>query len=140
MKSGPLGLVLALILLVPWSANAAGPKQLVISQPTDAITLDPHMHSASETFTILQNVYDTLLFYTQQGPVPSLATSWKQLDPVTWRFTLRQGVTFHNGEPFTARAVKFSFDRLVDPNQKAPMGTRLTAIKEVKVVDDFTVD
>jgi peptide/nickel transport system substrate-binding protein len=141
MKRGlVLGLVTALILFASWPATAGGPKQLVISQPTDAITLDPHMHSASETFTILQNVYDTLLFYTEQGPIPSLAESWKQLDPVTWRFTLRKGVTFHNGEAFTARAVKFSFDRLVDPNQKAPMGTRLTALKEVRVVDDSTVD
>jgi peptide/nickel transport system substrate-binding protein len=120
---------------------AAGPKQLVVSQATDAITLDPHMHSHAETMSVLLNVYDPLVDFTEKfEPKPNLATSWKQLDPVTWRFTLRQGVTFHNGAPFNARAVKFSFDRLVDPNQKAPMGTRLTALKEVRIVDDFTID
>jgi len=142
MKRGlALGLALALTLVVPWPANAAAPKQLVISQAADATSLDAHMQSQAETMTVVFNIYEQLVDFTEKfEPVPSLATAWKQVDPVTWRFTLRKGVTFHNGEAFNARAVKFSFDRLVDPNQKAPMGTRLMAIKEVKVVDDFTVD
>ena len=140
MRRGLVALTLALMLLLAGHADAAGPKQLVISLPSDAVTLDPHMHSQAETQTILYHFFDQLVDYSEQGPAPSLATGWKQLDPVTWRFTLRKGVTFHNGEPFNAGAVKFSFDRLVDPNQKAPMGSRLTAIKEVKIVDDYTVD
>lgn len=142
MKRGlALGLVLALTLVVPWPVNAAGPKQLVISQAEDAVTLDPHMTSQAETMTVSFNIYNQLVDFNEKfEPVPSLATAWKQVDPVTWRFTLRKGVTFHNGEAFNARAVKFNFDRLVDPNQKAPMGTRLTAIKEMRVVDDSTVD
>ena len=142
MKRGlALGLALALTLVVLWPANAAAPKQLVISQAADATSLDAHMQSQAETMTVVFNIYEQLVDFTEKfEPVPSLATAWKQVDPVTWRFTLRKGVTFHNGEAFNARAVKFSFDRLVDPNQKAPMGTRLMAIKEVKVVDDFTVD
>lgn len=132
---------MALVLCGAWPAGAAGPKQLVISQTADAVTLDPHMHSQAETMNVLLNVYDALVDFTEKfEPTPNLATAWKQVDPVTWRFTLRKGVSFHNGEAFTARAVKYSFDRLVDPNQKAPMGTRLTALKEVKVVDDYTVD
>jgi len=142
MKRGiALGLALALGLVVPWPANAAAPKQIVISQAADATSLDAHMQSQAETMTVVFNIYEQLVDFTEKfEPVPSLATAWKQVDPVTWRFTLRKGVTFHNGEAFNARAVKFSFDRLVDPNQKAPMGTRLMALKEVKVVDDFTVD
>jgi peptide/nickel transport system substrate-binding protein len=136
------GVALALVVVaVKGPAAAAGPKQLVVSQAADAVTLDPHMHSQAETMNVLLNVYDALVDFTEKfEPTPNLATSWKQTDPVTWRFVLRKGVMFHNGEPFTARAVKFSFDRLVDPNQKAPMGTRLTALKEVRVVDDYTVD
>jgi peptide/nickel transport system substrate-binding protein len=135
------GSTLALVFALTCSTVAAAPKQLVVSQAADAVTLDPHMHSQAETMNVLLNVYDPLVDFSEKfEPVPNLATSWKQLDPVTWRFVLRKGVTFHNGEPFTARAVKFSFDRLVDPNQKAPMGTRLTALKEVRVVDDYTVD
>ena len=71
---------------------------------------------------------------------PAWRPRGSMVDPVTWRFTLRKGVTFHNGEAFNARAVKFSFDRIVDPNQKAPLQTRLFGIKEVKVIDDFTID
>ena len=140
-RSFALGLALGLILIVPWPSVAAGPKPLVIAQPVDATTLDIHMQSAFETMNIALNVFEQLVDVTESmEPLPRLATAWKQLDPVTWRFTLRKGVTFHNGEAFNARAVKFSFDRLVDPNQKAPMGTRLTFLKEVKAVDDFTVD
>ncbi len=139
-KALVVALGLAVVLVLAGSAGAGAPKQLVISLPSDAVTLDPHMHSQAETQTILYHFFDQLVDNTEQGPAPSLATAWKQLDPVTWRFTLRKGVSFHNGEPFNARAVKFSFDRLVDPNQKAPMGSRLTAIKEVKIVDDYTVD
>ena len=135
-----LGLALALTLVVPWPANAAAPKQLVISQAADATTLDAHMESQMEAGIIKHNFVEGLVEFTKSGPVPCLATAWEQVDPVTWRFTLRKGVTFHNGEAFNARAVKFSFDRLVDPNQKAPQGMRLTAIKDVKVVDDFTIE
>jgi peptide/nickel transport system substrate-binding protein len=132
--------LLATLVLGATPALAAG-KRVVISQAADAATLDPHMHSHMETMNVLFNVYDTLVDFTEKFEAqPNLATAWKQIDPVTWRFTLRKGVTFHNGEAFNARAVKWSFDRLVDPNQKAPMGTRLGALKEVKVVDDFTVD
>lgn len=140
MKRGfVLGLVLAL--LVPWPANAAGPKQLVVSQAADAVTLDPHMEASQESAVVYRNVFDGLVSFPEKfEPVPALATAWKQLDPLTWRFSLRKGVTFHNGEAFNARGVKFSFDRIVDPTQKFPGSTRLTAIKEVKIVDDFTID
>jgi peptide/nickel transport system substrate-binding protein len=133
--------VLACLLLVFLPGVADAQKPLVISQAPDAVTMDPHMHSQAETMNVLLNVYDPLVDFSEKfEPVPNLATAWKQTDPVTWRFTLRKGVTFHNGEVFNARAVKFSFDRLVDPNQKAPMGTRLSAIKEARVVDDYTVE
>ena len=134
-------LVASWSLAAPRPVGAAGPKQLVISQPADAITLDPHMHSHQETLSVLLNVFDPLVDFTEKyEPVPNLAVSWSQIEPTTWRFVLRKGVTFHNGEAFNARAVKASVDRLLDPNQKAPMGTRLLAIKEARVVDDYTVD
>lgn len=133
--------VLALLLLAPAVVRAAGPKQVVISQAEDAVTLDPHMHSRAETMNVLLNVFDPLVDLTEKfEAVPNLATAWKQLEPTVWRFTLRKGVTFHNGEPFTARAVKYSVDRLLDPKQKAPMGTRLLALKDARIVDDYTVD
>ena len=73
---------------------------------------------------------------------PGLATKWEYLDDnKRLRFTLRQGVKFHNGEPFNADAVKFTFDRLLGAEgAKGPQKSNYDSIGEVKVVDENTVD
>src|SRR5918993_2955175 len=78
----------------------------------DLKSLDPY--SLNETFThgLLGNVYEGL---TKRGPqleiIPGLAERWEVLEPTRWRFHLRQGVRFHNGEQFTADDVLFSAER-----------------------------
>lgn len=75
---------------------------------------------------------DPLIFIGDNGEVlPALATSWKNLSPTRWEFTLRKGVRFHNGEEFNAEVVKFSADRLLDPKAEAANAKYLTAIKSV---------
>ena len=69
---------------------------------------------------------------------PGLATEWTQTDPTIWRFKLRQGVKFHDGTPFTADDVVFSFDRATHPGSN--IASPLATVKEVKKIDDFTVD
>lgn len=76
----------------------------------------------------------------ERGIVPALATDWETLDDLTWRFHLREGVTFHNGEPFTAEAVKFSLERHLDPDFPSSDKFRDVPIAEVNVIDDHTVD
>ena len=73
---------------------------------------------------------------------PGLATSWDFLDDNSRiRFKLRENVKFHNGEPFNAAAVKFTFDRLLgDEGKKGPQQSNYTSISKVEVVDDYTVD
>ena len=72
---------------------------------------------------------------------PGLATAWKYVNPTTLRFTLRQGVKFHDGEPFNAQAVKFTFDRLLGAEgKKGPQQANYSAIKSVKVINATTVD
>lgn len=71
---------------------------------------------------------------------PVLAESWETIDDVTWRFNLRQGVTFHNGEPFTADAVLFSLERLRNPDLASPAAPGATPIDTINKIDDFTVD
>ena len=61
------------------------------------------------------------------------------LDETTWEFKLRQGVKFHNGDPFSAEDVKFSFERVLDPDTKSPQYGNIRAIKEVKIIDPHTV-
>ena len=105
----------------------------------DVLTLDPHSQNHATTHSILQHTYEGLTRYTKDYKIePSLAVSWKQLSDTHWRFNLRKGVKFHDGSPFSADDVVFSFGRI-----KQPQGTNqvyVTGIKEVKKIDDYTVD
>lgn len=88
-------------------------------------------------------VFDGLIMRTPDMKlVPGLATKWEFLDNNTkLRFTLREGVKFHNGEPFNAEAVKFTFDRLLgDEGKKGPQQSNYNAIEKVVVVNANTVD
>ncbi|MEU0156928.1 ABC transporter substrate-binding protein, partial [Micromonospora fulviviridis] len=84
-------------------------------------------------------MYDTLVWFENGDFVPQLATSWKNVDPLTWEFVLRQNVTFHNGEAFDANAVKFTMDRIMNPDQNATQRSRFGRLKSVEVVDSHTV-
>ncbi len=94
------------------------PNTLIIGRPTDAISLDPARPTDNESVEVLDQVYDKLLRYRPGSNTiePSLATSWKVHDMGrSWVFELRRGVTFHDGTPFNADAVVFSFERQRDP-------------------------
>ncbi|HLS01031.1 MAG TPA: ABC transporter substrate-binding protein [Beutenbergiaceae bacterium] len=117
---------------------AAG--QLVIAQSADVLTLDPHMHRDRRTQSVIHNVFESLVNMDNDlDPVPELATEWSQDDDLTWRFTLREGVTFHNGDDFSAEDVKFSIERILDPEQNSPRASMLESIDSVEVEDDHTV-
>jgi len=105
----------------------------------DLLTMDPHSQNHSTTHSLLQHVYEGLTRYTKDFQVePCLATSWEQISATHWRFHLRKGVKFHDGSPFTADDVVFSFGRI-----KQPQGTNqiyISTVKEMKKIDDYTVD
>ncbi|SQC93699.1 Periplasmic murein peptide-binding protein precursor [Cedecea neteri] len=91
-------------------------SELVIAQPASATAMDPGF--LKEAATLVDNIFDTLVLRDKNMQLqPGLATSWKALDDTTWQFDLRPGVTFTNGEPVNAAAVKFSIDRILDPGQ-----------------------
>ena len=90
--------------------------------------------------SLMDHIGDTLLRWEAPGKLgPWLATSWKLVDPVTWELTLRKGVKFHNGEPFNASVVKFFYDTMNDPKTISPSKTNHTFVKEVKIIDEYTV-
>ena len=95
------------------------------------------------TNTMLEHIYDRLLDRDAKTlkPKPMLATGWKVVNDTTWEFTLRPGVKFHNGEPFTAQAVKATIDYALDPASKSHYATSSywKPVKEVQVVNDLTV-
>jgi peptide/nickel transport system substrate-binding protein len=119
---------------------AAGKSTVTIALTTDAVTLDPSFSTVSNEATIHYHLMDSLLARTPDGKlVPQLADSYRSLNETTWEFKLRTGVKFHNGEEMNAEAVKFSFDRLLNPEEKSPSRGKVSSIKEVKIVDPTTV-
>ncbi len=115
-------------------------KELRVSQAADATTLDPHKQGDLPSMNILMNIFDTLTVRDVSDKlVGGLAERWESTSPKTWRFHLRSGVTFHNGEPCDAAAVAYSLERLIDPATKSPI-VELRFVDKVKVVDATTVD
>ena len=105
----------------------------------DVLTLDPHSQNHATTISILQHAYEPLVRYDKTFQVePCLATSWQQVSPTQWRFNLRRNVKFHDGSPFTADDVLFSYERIKQP--QGTMQPYVTGVKEVKKVDENTVD
>lgn len=101
--------------------------------------LDPHGASAVDEASLLANrqIYDTLVGRDGDKPAPRLATSWQQPDDRTWEFTLRDGVTFHDGTKLTSADVKASLDRLAKSD--GPQKPLWSMIDTIEAPDPLTV-
>jgi peptide/nickel transport system substrate-binding protein len=129
------------------AAKAGGSfKPLVATQGVDPETLDPHFGESGPMGNVLNNVFEPLVQYDRKMTiVPGLAESWQvQDDKLTWRFKLRQNVTFQNGEPFNAEAVKFTIERTMNADLRGkglndPFPSR-SGITRVNVVDPATIE
>ena len=126
-------------------ARAADPVPggaLVVGLDQEPPTLDPHASPSAVTYQIIASVTECLLYQSRDGKLhPWLAESWSTAaDGKSVTFKLRKDVKFHDGTPFDAAAVKFNFDRIVDPKFKAG-GARaqLAGYVESKVLDEHTV-
>ena len=97
--------------------------------------------SSFTALTLSIQTNDPLLIRENGGKlVPGLATRWEAVDGTTWRFTLRGGVKFHDGKPFTAEDVKFTLDRALDPKTVYGTASRISQIAAVVVIDPLTVE
>lgn len=107
---------------------------------TDPQTMDPHAANVAPVTSFLNNIYEGLVRRNADMAIePSLATSWEPLDEEHgWRFHLREGVTFHGGEDFTADDVLFSYERAIA--EQSDVRSWFAPVAEIRVVDDFTVD
>jgi len=113
---------------------------LRVSMPSDVKSLDPQKQGDIPSMSVASNLFDTLTTRDANNKlVGGLATAWTAVNPTTWRFTIRQGVKFHNGEPCDAAAVAFSINRLINPATKSPI-VELHYVKSAKVLDANTVD
>ena len=129
--------VLAALLIS--SALAAPAASLRWAAQNDVLTLDPHSQDHATTEAILQHAYEGLTRYNEKWEIePALATKWTNISPTQVRFELRKGVKFHDGTPFTADDVIFSFNRVRQP--QGTMQIYVGGIKEIKKIDDATID
>ena len=104
----------------------------------DELTFDNRFARLGDAFSA--HVYDSLVARNAKMElVPSLATSWKNLDDLTWEFKLRRGVKFHDGSDFTAADVKFSIERIPMVSGPNPTTIYVRRVKEVKIIDPLTV-
>ncbi len=130
---------LAIIVLLAGAIEPAGAKTLRLAHVGDLTSLDPYTLNETLALSLLGNVYEGLVSRDDDLKiVPGLAESWETLDPLKWRFHLRKGVTFHNGEAFSADDVIFSLQRMRTPGSqiKSRAPADMTAVK----IDDYTVD
>jgi peptide/nickel transport system substrate-binding protein len=126
---------------LPATAAAQTANTLVVDTTAEAESLDPALVAQASGFSVINSIFDNLVERDYSGALePMLAESWTFPDANTIEFKLRQGVTFHNGEPFNAASVKFSIERLLDPNLNSPLrGGWPQTWQGVEIVDDYTV-
>jgi len=135
MKQPGIALALAAALL----ATPVVGKTLRWASQGDPQTADPYSQNEGLTNMFSQSVHDTLVMRDNAlRLVPGLAVSWQQVNLTTWRFNLRKGVKFHDGSPFTADDVVFSYERAQHPNSQlrqyaAPVG-------KPRRIDEYTVE
>ncbi len=118
---------------------SAQAQTLKFANQGDALSMDPHSLNESFQLSFTGNIYEPLIGRGKKlEVVPALATDWKQTAPTVWRFNLRKGVTFHDGSPFTAEDVIFSYNRA--KGEGSDVKTYVGQIKEIRKIDDHTID
>ena len=129
-------LTASLLLAACLSAQAV---TLRIANQGDATSLDPHSLQESLQLTVTGNVYEPLVTRGADFKLTAaLATDWKQTAPTVWRFNLRKNVQFHDGTPFTADDVIFSYDRA--RGEGSDVKSYVGQIKQINKIDDHTID
>ncbi len=133
-------MLVALVSVVPALAQG-GNNTLVMARAADTTGLDPHTQTAFASFRLLELIYEPLVTLDADlNIIPALAESWKFSDDAkTLTFTLRQGVTFHDGSAFTSEDVKASIERILNEATGAAARANFTSIESVETPDDFTV-
>ncbi|WP_234819637.1 MULTISPECIES: ABC transporter substrate-binding protein [Sinorhizobium] len=143
-------LLVAVAMLLPTFVVAQEDTRPPLTVGVNAVraNFDPAMALGNVDIPITYNMFDTLVARdfskskdrTAYELVPGLAKSWKRVDDRTMEFSLRPGVRFHNGQPFTSADVKFTFDRILNPESDYVSARNLLkVIERVDIVDDLTV-
>jgi peptide/nickel transport system substrate-binding protein len=123
------------------SGRDGGDGTLIAAVAAQPDQFDPHVTTAYPSFQVLENVYDTLVVPNAEDLTmePSLATEWETSeDGLTWTFTLRDDVTFHDGSEFDAADVVYSYNRIID--EELSNAYRFSTVESVEAADPQTVE
>ncbi len=141
MKGHVFGAVLAAMMTVVGASSALAQGEenvLRWASRGDALTFDPHGQNETPTITALTQVYEPLVSRDAELVLlPKLASSWELVDPLIWEFRLREGVTFHDGTPFTGDDVAFSIERA--QGETSDFRPLIDTVTEVEIVSDHVV-
>lgn len=117
---------------------------LIIATGADPTSLDPRKTWSGPGYSMNAHMLEPLVFRKiedgQVSIVGVLAEEFENIDELNWRFTLREGVTFHNGEPLTAEAVKYTFETILDPDFGSPLAQWIADIDEITTDGDLIVN
>jgi len=137
MNKKTLSAILMLLTFVTGVAVEA--KTFRYSTSGDVLGLDPYTNNEGPNNAMKDNLYEGLIHRSHDLSLhPALATDWKQTDPLTWRFNLREGVKFHNGNPFTADDILISLKRIREPNSS--MKFAVASIDRIVKVNNHAID
>lgn len=123
------------------STALASAETLRWARAGDSLTLDPHAQNEGPTSALAHQIMEPLVMRDHSGAiVPALATAWapSETDPNVWTFTLREGVSFHDGAPFDSSDVKFSLERAM--TEDSDFKELLASVTEVRAPDAYTIE
>jgi peptide/nickel transport system substrate-binding protein len=127
-------------LAAPAAAQTSQKRELVVAQGGDISKFDPHFSTSSNDIRVSFNIFDNLTSRHPDGKLnPGLATEWKRTNDTTYQFKLRQGVKFHNGDPFTSADAKASIERTYNPEAKTMVATVFSTIDKIEAPDPYTL-
>lgn len=114
--------------------------ELVIAKSSEVVSLDPAGSNDVPSSDVQANIYESLTQLDDDMNVqPLLAESWDAVEEDVWEFTLKEGITFHDGSAFNADVVKANIERILDENIASPRKFLFEMVTDVEVVDEYTV-
>ena len=139
----PVALAALLAASTALAPAALSAQELTIGLAASTTSMDPQFYVVGPNSAMARNIFDGLVNQDEnQQIVPALAMSWKIVDDTTWEFTLREGVTFHDGSDFTAEDVVASINRVPQASANSPSSFMpyVKAIKDVLEMLSHTAD
>ena len=132
--------ILGIFLSVALAVGPAAAGQLIIGLGSEPSSIDPHYHNLGPNNQVARHIFDRLVHSDENQRLgPGLAVSWQAINDTTWQFELRRGVTFHDGTPFTADDVIFTFERAPKVEASPSSFALYTKGKTLKKIDDYTL-